>query len=157
MKKIVALMLCVLVVMGLGACSGDYKKKSKSDFHNDFVMDIKDTVPCTQLCNNKKFLKGDECYVYDFTKEEVKTFSERIESSWDSLPFEPLEMKKIYETKDEDGKTLAEAGNFPLVTRGYWITKTDKGMTEQFDLDGDFSLAILDIVNCKLYYFKRNA
>lgn len=157
MKKVVALILCVLVVMGLGACSGDYKKKSRDDFHNDFVMDIKDTVPCNQLCNNKKLFKGDVCYEYEFTKEEVKTFSERIETSWDKLPFDSLEMKKIYETKDENGKTLSEAGNFPLVTRGYWISKTDKGMTEAFELDQDFSLAILDVVNCKLYYFKRKS
>lgn len=157
MKKIVALVLCVIVVMGLGGCSGNYETKSRDDFHNDYVVDIKDTLPCKQLCNTKKFLKGDECYVYEFTEVEVKTFLDRIDTSWHKLPFDNSEMEKIYKTKDEDGKTLADIGGFPLVTRGYWAAKTDKGVTNQFELDGDFSLAILDTVNCKLYYFKRKA
>lgn len=155
MKKVLSIILCIIVVMGLGGCSSNYETKSRKDFHDDFIMDIKNTLPCKQLCNTKKIFKGDECYVYEFSSEEVKLFEQRIDTSWTKLPFDYYVNEKIYKTEDKDGNTLSNIGSIPLVNSGYWCAKTDKGMTPEFELEGDFSLAILDNKNCKLYYFKR--
>ena len=78
MKKVVALLICVLVVMSIGGCSSNYEEKSRDDFHNDFVMDIRDTAECTQMYSDKKLFKGDELYMYQLDKEAIKIFEDKI-------------------------------------------------------------------------------
>lgn len=156
MKRVVALVLCVLVVMSLGGCLGDYKKKSRDDFHNDFIMDIKDTAECTKLYSDKKFFKGDECYMYQLNKDEIQVFEDKVGANWTKLPFDYEYNEKLYKTKEEDGLTISKRTGLPIVTSGYWCARTSKGMVSQFETDEDFSLAIVDMVNARIYYFKRS-
>lgn len=155
MKKVVALVMCVLVVMSLGGCSSNYEEKSREDFHNDFIMDIRDTAPCTQMYSNKKLFKGDELYMYQLKKDEIEIFEDKVGANWTKLPLKNEYSKMLYETKEDDGMTISKRTGLPLVNTGYWCAKTSKGMVSNFDVKEDFSLAIVDIVNARIYYFKR--
>ncbi|MBQ8042525.1 MAG: hypothetical protein IJ272_00030 [Clostridia bacterium] len=157
MKKRLAIFLSLIMVLSLMGCKGNGVKNAAKNFSDDFLIDITLDVECEELVDTTDLSgKGDTSYVFTLSKDRVKKIVDVIENSWGDTEHDEELLKLVYEEKWEDGKTIAKSGKIPkLEYEGYWYAKTAKGRGKTIEKNKDLTLAIIDVINCKIYYFVR--